>query len=72
MLAAGPERYAEYTAGVRREYAHVSDEDFRRGRAEVLRALLAGGHLFRTTTGRRMWEERARANVEAELAALER
>ena len=70
VLASGPERYAEYVAGVRREYAHVPDEDFRRGRAEVLRGLLAAPALFRTGTGRRLWERRARANVEAELAAL--
>ena len=72
VLAAGPERYAEYVAGVRREYAHVPDEAFRRGRADVLRGLLAAPAMFRTATGRRLWEQRARANVEAELAALAR
>jgi len=71
VLAAEPERYAEYVAGVRREYAHVQDEAFRRGRGEVLRGLLAAPTLFRTTSGRRLWEQRARANVEAELAALD-
>lgn len=70
VLAAGPERYAEYLSGVRREYAHVPDDAFRRGRAEVLRGLLATPTLFRTATGRRRWERQARANVEAELAAL--
>lgn len=70
VLAAGPERYAEYVSGVRREYAHVPDDAFRHGRAEVLRGLLAAPALFRTGTGRRLWEQRARANVEAELAAL--
>lgn len=70
VLAADPQRYAEYVAGVRREYAHVPDEAFRRGRAQVLRGLVAAPALFRTATGRLLWEERARANVEAELAAL--
>ena len=37
ILAAAPERYAEYTADVRREYAHVPDDLFRAGRAAVLR-----------------------------------
>ena len=36
ILAAAPERYAEYTADVRREYAHVPDDLFRAGRAAVL------------------------------------
>ncbi len=71
VLAAGPERYADYVAGVRREYAHVPDDAFRSGRAEVLRGLLAAPALFRTAAGRRRWEERARANVEAELATLD-
>jgi predicted metal-dependent HD superfamily phosphohydrolase len=70
VLAAGPERYSAYVSGVRREYSHVPDEAFRRGRAEVLRALLAAPALFRTQPGRRLWERDARANVEAELATL--
>ncbi|HEX4977353.1 MAG TPA: hypothetical protein VFV40_05755 [Nocardioides sp.] len=71
VLAAEPGRYAEYVSGVRREYLHVPDAEFRRGRAEVLRGLLAAPALFRTATGRRLWEERARANVERELGALD-
>lgn len=70
ILAADENRYAEYTAGVREEYAHVSDEDFRRGRAEVLRALLAKPTLFHTRYARDAWEEAARANVTRELADL--
>jgi predicted metal-dependent HD superfamily phosphohydrolase len=71
VLAAAPGRYAAYTVGVRRDFAHVVDEDFRRGRAAVLRDLLAAPALFHTATGRRLWEAPARANVEAELAGLE-
>jgi predicted metal-dependent HD superfamily phosphohydrolase len=71
ILAAGPERYAAYVAGVRAEYATVPDGDFRRGRATVLRDLLAKPELFHTAVGRERWEERARTNVARELAALE-
>jgi predicted metal-dependent HD superfamily phosphohydrolase len=71
ILAAGPERYAAYVAGVRAEYATVPDGDFRRGRAAVLRDLLAKPELFHTAVGRERWEERARTNVARELAALE-
>ena len=70
ILAAAPERYASYTAGVRREYAHVPDADFAVGRTAVLRDLLAKPTLFHTDRARRLWETRARANVEAELARL--
>jgi predicted metal-dependent HD superfamily phosphohydrolase len=70
ILAAAPERYAEYTADVRREYAHVPDDLFRAGRAAVLTDLLAKPTLFHTAHAREHWEARARANVEAELGIL--
>lgn len=72
VLAAGPERYASYVAGVRAEFAHVADDDFRRGRAAVLRGLLTKPSLFHTAAARDRWEERARAHVARELADLER
>lgn len=71
VLAADPERYAGYVAGVRAEYAHVAEADFRRGRAAVLRDLLAKPSLFHTAAARDRWEETARANVSRELAGLE-
>ncbi len=70
ILAAPRERYEEYAADVRREYAHVPDPDFRTGRAAVLRDLLAKPHLFHTAYAREHWEAAARANVERELATL--
>jgi predicted metal-dependent HD superfamily phosphohydrolase len=72
VLAADERRYADYVAGVRAEYAHVADDDFRRGRAAVLRDLLAKPSLFHTGAARALWEDRARANVTRELAMLER
>jgi len=71
VLAAGPQRYDEYTRAVRQEYAHVPAPDFRRGRARVLRSLLDTPALFRTAYARDRWEGAARANVERELAVLE-
>jgi predicted metal-dependent HD superfamily phosphohydrolase len=71
ILAAPPERYADYVASVRREWAHVPDADFAAGRAAVLRDLLAKPHLFHTAHARSAWEAAARANVEAELVSLE-
>ena len=70
ILAAPEHRYAEYVADVRREYAHVSDDDFRAGRATVLRDLLAKPQLFHTAHAGERWEPAARANVEAELSRL--
>ena len=70
ILAAPAERYAEYVAAVRREYAHVPDDLFAHARAEILRDLLAKPHLFHTPYARSAWEADARANVERELAGL--
>lgn len=72
ILAAGPARYAEYAADVRAEYAEVPDADFARGRSAVLGGLLAKPTLFHTAVGRARWEDRARANVTAELTQLTR
>ncbi|WP_239021828.1 HD domain-containing protein [Nocardioides jishulii] len=72
ILAAPSERYDEYAAGVRHEYATVPDALFRQGRAEVLRTLLQRPALFRTAHGRAAWEDRARDNVARELQQLSR
>jgi predicted metal-dependent HD superfamily phosphohydrolase len=70
ILAADPDRYAEYVRGVRAEYHRVRDAEFGRRRAEVLRDLLDREHLFSTPSGRIWWEAQARKNVAAELEAL--
>lgn len=71
ILAAPPERYARYVAGVRREYAWVAVPDFRAGRARVLRDLASRERIFRTAYARARWEGPARANLAAELDDLE-
>lgn len=71
ILASGAARYAEYVAGVRAEYAHRDDAIFRAGRAAVLTELAGSDHLFNTATGRRLWEDRARANLARELEGFD-
>jgi len=71
ILAADEQRYAEYTQGVRREYAHVGDEDFRKGRAGILRDLLVMPALFNTSFAKQHWESSAHANLARELTELE-
>jgi predicted metal-dependent HD superfamily phosphohydrolase len=70
VLASDPLRYQSYVEGVRREYAHLDDQTFARGRSDVLHRLLDRPQLFTTSYGRREWEQRARANVAAELRGL--
>jgi predicted metal-dependent HD superfamily phosphohydrolase len=70
VLAGDPEEYASYTAAIRREYAHVPDDAFRGGRTQVLKALLELPSIYRHAPLRTAWEDRARANLEAELKTL--
>nr|WP_221217645.1 MULTISPECIES: metal-dependent phosphohydrolase [unclassified Mycolicibacterium] len=69
-LAVPRERYERNTAAIRAEYGHVSDDVFRRGRVQVLVALLGGPGVFRTEYARRQWEVPAQGNLRAELATL--
>ncbi|GIM93550.1 HD domain-containing protein [Paractinoplanes toevensis] len=68
ILAGDDEAYAAYTAAIRREYAHVPDAAFKDGRAQVLKALLELPTIYRLEPLRERWEERARRNLERELA----
>ncbi|WNG81774.1 HD domain-containing protein [Mycobacterium sp. ITM-2016-00316] len=70
VLALAPEDYRSNTAKVRAEYSHVSDDDFRAGRARVIEALLAAPALYRTADARRLWEDAARRNLSSELRTL--
>jgi len=71
ILAAATARYDDYAAAVRAEYDHLTEDEFRLGRAIVLRGLLEREWLFQTAYARREWEPLARSNIARELAALE-
>lgn len=72
VLQADPASYAEYVVGVRSEYAHVSDADWYVGRARVLRSFVDRVAIYDPQLGLAEWERRARGNIAAELASLER
>jgi predicted metal-dependent HD superfamily phosphohydrolase len=70
ILASPPQRYAEYTAGVRAEYAHVPEPAFRAGRRQILQGFLERPRIYRTPAAYDAWEATARAQVAAEVRAL--
>ncbi len=72
ILAAPAERFDEYCAQVRAEYAHVPDADFGSGRAAVLRPFAEREAIYRTATARSRWEGPARENLARELQRLTR
>ncbi|WP_298751403.1 hypothetical protein [uncultured Serinicoccus sp.] len=72
ILSAPAPRYAAYRTQVREEYAHVPEKAFRAGRLRVMEPLAARERLYRTGPAHERWDERARANLQAELAQLRR
>lgn len=71
ILGSPPPEYDRYVLHVRREYAHVSDADWRVGRAAVLGDLLERPAMFVTEPAHRLWEEQARLNLRRELVSLQ-
>lgn len=67
ILGGDPQAYSRYLADVREDYAHVSDTDFTRGRAAVVRQLLQLDPLFHSERAQKLWQGAARRNLEGEL-----
>lgn len=70
ILGASAPDYERYRLAVRAEYASVTDDAWRTGRAAVLVDLASREPLFRTAQARQRWERRAKANLAAELASI--
>lgn len=71
ILGSDTETYARYREQIRAEYRRIPEPDFRTGRAAILRDLLAQPRIYRTEPAFERYEEAARANLAAEIAALE-
>lgn len=70
ILAASDDRFDEYCAQVREEYAAVPDAAYAAGRTAALEPFLRRDTVYATRHGRRAWGERARVNLARELARL--
>jgi predicted metal-dependent HD superfamily phosphohydrolase len=68
-LGADADAYAEYAAAIRREYQWVPEDVFRRERGRLLEGFLAQ-RLFHSRHFGALLEERARRNLEWEIAQL--
>lgn len=71
ILASGEARYRRYVEGIRAEYQHVPEPEFRNGRIEVLKQFLARPRLYRTAILALEGEAAARRNLSAELEELQ-
>jgi predicted metal-dependent HD superfamily phosphohydrolase len=70
VLGSDQQRYADYAAAVRREYAHVPEPLWRTGRELVLKRLLDCDPLYPDPGFASRLEARARRNLESEIKAL--
>ena len=71
ILGSAPGRFDAYERQIREEYAWVPEADFRAGRARLLRSLLDRPRIYATDWFHDRLEEKARANLERSLRALE-
>ncbi len=72
ILGAPPELYLRYSQAIRAEYSWVNEDDYRKGRADVLRRFLARPALYFTPPMVERYEAAARHNIEQELSTLDR
>jgi predicted metal-dependent HD superfamily phosphohydrolase len=70
ILGSDPMAYAAYVVAVREEYAHVTPEQWREGRSQVLQSLDDRPSLYRTDRAKHRWERQARVNIQEELRSL--
>jgi len=70
ILGSPEVRYDRYAAGIRAEYAFVSDDDYRHGRRGVLEKFLAREQIFYTPIMAIEGEAAARSNLGRETANL--
>ena len=70
VLSAPTDRFDEYCAQVRAEYAVVPDAAYAAGRSAVLSPFLSRSSVYATAHARGEWESRARSNLARELSRL--
>jgi predicted metal-dependent HD superfamily phosphohydrolase len=71
ILGADEKDFDQYERDVREEYAWVSDEAWRTGRAKVLTGFAEREYIFRSMAFRQEYEEKARKNIDRSLRRLQ-
>ncbi len=70
ILGADGHAYDAYRDAIRREYAHVPEQDYRAGRAQVLRRFLGRAVIYPYAPFAKKYDRRARENLIREIAFL--
>jgi predicted metal-dependent HD superfamily phosphohydrolase len=72
ILGADESLYDAYASAIRREYAWVLEEEYRRGRTRILQGFLERERIFRLERMRQLFEAQARVNLAREIELLGR
>ncbi|MBN3957562.1 hypothetical protein [Nostoc sp. NMS8] len=70
ILATDSVQYREYSYAIRQEYAWVAEEDYIRGRQQVLEGFLRRSHIYFTPLMLEFAEPSARGNIQGEIQSL--
>jgi predicted metal-dependent HD superfamily phosphohydrolase len=71
ILGAPEAAYRQYVEGIREEYAHLSDDEWKAGRMAFLERIVLAPRIFRTGVFEGAYAAKARANIKRELKELE-
>lgn len=71
FLGQSSKRYAEYMNGIRHEFAHLTEDKYRKERLDVLRLFLGRDKIYLTQSLREKYEKNARRFIKEEIKILE-
>ncbi|PRZ36638.1 putative metal-dependent HD superfamily phosphohydrolase [Antricoccus suffuscus] len=72
ILGVPAAQYLRYVNGVRTEYAHIPDDEFKAARSHILQGFLERDRLYLLPEARAAYEDNARTNIAAELQVYHR
>ena len=70
ILGETGDRYQKYARQIRKEYRHLSDRDYQKGRKQVLANFLSRPRIYYTDYFYQKLEQQARGNIQVELNNL--
>ncbi|MGV8151783.1 MAG: HD domain-containing protein [Candidatus Nanoarchaeia archaeon] len=71
ILGKPEEVFNDYNQNIRKEYLWVPEDQYRKGRKQVLRSFLERSQIYQTDQFRQKYEESARVNLERAISSLE-
>lgn len=72
ILGASKEKYHGYSEDIRKEYIHIPLPDYKLGRSQVLQSFLQREEIYFSDLFKKLYEEKARKNLEWEIQSLEK